>query len=108
MKQFYVHILASQQNGTLYIGVTSNLPKRIYEHRCGLIDGFTKDHKVHHLVYFEEHENAESAISREKRLKAWQRDWKKNLIEKDNPQWLDLSKGPAFEGLMSGSQPSLG
>lgn len=89
-KQFYVYILASQKHGTLYIGVTSDLLKRIWEHKTKVSEGFTSRYNVDKLVYFEVHENAESAIRREKRLKFWLRDWKIGLIEKDNPEWRDL------------------
>ena len=89
-KNFCVYILASQRNGTLYVGVTSNLIKRIWEHKEGLADGFTKKYNVKNLVYYEQHENAESAIHREKRLKEWKRQWKLALIEKFNPDWDDL------------------
>jgi len=85
-----VYILASKRNGTLYTGVTSDLVKRVYEHKNDLIDGFTKRYQVHHLVWFEPHEDMESAILREKRIKTWKRNWKLNLIEKMNPDWLDL------------------
>jgi len=90
MKSFCVYIMASKKNGTLYIGVTSDLVKRIYEHKLDLIDGFTKKYAVHLLVYYETIESAEIAISREKQLKAWKRDWKIQLIEKENPKWEDL------------------
>lgn len=89
-KEFYIYILASKRNGTLYIGVTSNLVKRIWEHKEGFVDGFTKKYKIKHLVYYERHTNVESAIRREKRLKEWKRQWKLNLIEKFNPHWNDL------------------
>ena len=85
-----VYILASRRNGTLYIGVTSNLLQRIWQHRCNVIDGFTKTYDVHRLVYFEMHETMDSAISREKVLKKWNRAWKIDLIEHDNPEWRDL------------------
>jgi putative endonuclease len=88
--QHYVYILASRKNGTLYIGVTSDLIKRIYEHKNDLVDGFTKQHRVHNLVYFETTESIESAIAREKKLKKWNREWKIRLIEKNNPEWRDL------------------
>jgi putative endonuclease len=88
--QYYVYILASRKKGTLYIGVTSNLVKRIYEHKHDLAEGFTKQHKVHSLVHFEITESIESAIAREKKLKKWNRDWKIRLIEKSNPDWRDL------------------
>lgn len=89
-KQFYVYILASYRNGTLYIGVTSNLPKRIWEHKNKVFKGFTSDYNVDKLVYYEFHETSESAIAREKQLKFWKRNWKKDLIENFNPQWSDL------------------
>ena len=87
---YYVYILCSRRNGTLYIGVTSNLIKRIYEHRKNLVDGFTHRYSVHRLVWYELHNSAESAISREKRIKKWKRDWKLQLIEKHNPLRKDL------------------
>jgi putative endonuclease len=90
MKQPAVYILASKRNGTLYIGVTSNLIKRIWEHKNALIEGFTKKYRVHQLVYFELHENMPSAIAREKQIKKWNRDWKIEIIEKENPEWEDL------------------
>ena len=80
-KQPVVYILASKRNGTLYTGVTSDLAKRVYEHKNDLIDGFTKRYQVHHLVWYELHENMESAILREKRIKVWKRNWKLNLID---------------------------
>ena len=89
-KTYYTYIMASQRNGTLYIGVTSNLIKRVYEHKNNLVEGFTKKYQVHDLVYFEQHLDVTVAIQREKRLKEWQRKWKLDLIEKGNPQWKDL------------------
>lgn len=89
-RQPCVYILASKRNGTLYIGVTSDLVKRVWEHKNNLVDGFTKKYGVHQLMYFEMHEDMESAIQREKQLKKWNRDWKIDLIEKDNPEWADL------------------
>jgi len=89
-KYSYVYILASKRNGTLYIGVTSDLVKRIYEHKNDLVPGFTKQYQVHVLVYYESAEDIESAIAREKQLKAWKRKWKLELIEKNNPNWKDL------------------
>jgi putative endonuclease len=83
-------MLASKKNGTLYIGVTSDLMKRVWEHKNDLVEGFTKEYGVHRLVYFEMLEDMESAIQREKQLKKWNRDWKIELIEKDNPEWTDL------------------
>ena len=84
-KRFFVYILASDRNGTLYVGVTSDLVQRIWQHKNDLADGFTKKHQVHMLVWFEIHENAESAITREKQIKEWKRKWKLELIEKGNP-----------------------
>ena len=85
-----VYILASKRNCTLYIGVTSNLIKRIWEHKNNMVKGFTKRYNVHKLVWYELHESMESAIIREKRLKDWKRKWKLELIEKNNPDWKDL------------------
>ena len=85
-----VYILASERNGTRYIGVTSDLIKRVWEHREGVADGFTKKYSVHKLVYFEQFDDMENAIIREKRLKKWRRAWKLNLIEQSNPHWNDL------------------
>ena len=90
MKQPTVYILASQRNGTLYVGVTSDLVKRVWQHRNNLIAGFTKTYGVHMLVYYERHDSMEQAIIREKRLKRWDREWKLRLIEKVNPDWNDL------------------
>jgi putative endonuclease len=84
------YILASKRNGTVYIGVTSDLIKRVWEHKNNLVEGFTKEYGVHQLVHFEMLEDMASAIQREKQLKKWNRDWKIQLIEKDNPQWCDL------------------
>ncbi|MFB0874184.1 MULTISPECIES: GIY-YIG nuclease family protein [unclassified Sphingobium] len=86
-----VYILASRRNGTLYAGVTADLIKRLYEHRNGLIQGFTNDYGVKRLVWFEAHESMESAIVREKRIKKWNRSWKIELIEAGNPEWDDLA-----------------
>ena len=90
MKQPAVYILASQRNGTLYIGVTSNLVQRVYQHREALADGFSKQYGVKMLVWFEQHDTMESAIAREKAMKKWHRQWKINLIETQNPEWRDL------------------
>jgi putative endonuclease len=90
MKTYYVYILASKRNGTLYIGITNDLIKRIYEHKNNLIDGFTKRHSVHMLVFYEKTGSIESAIKKEKLLKNWNRKWKLELIEKGNPEWNDL------------------
>ncbi len=87
---YYVYILASRPGGTLYIGVTNNLVRRVFEHREGLVDGFTKTHRVKTLVYVEPHNEIEHAIAREKRLKRWRRAWKIQLVEGDNPDWRDL------------------
>jgi putative endonuclease len=89
-KQHYVYVLASRRNGTLYIGVTNNLVRRVWEHREGLIDGFTKQYGVTRLVYFECFEDVRQAIHREKRLKKWKREWKMNLIQETNVEWNDL------------------
>ena len=90
MKQYYVYILASKKNGTLYIGVTNDLAKRIYEHKNNLVEGFTKKYHVHRLVYYEDTDDVTSAITREKQMKKWNRAWKIELIEKNNPEWKDL------------------
>jgi putative endonuclease len=87
---YWVYILASQLGGTLYVGVTNNLVRRVYQHRTGLIAGFSKEYCVHRLVYFEPHTDIEAAIRREKRLKKWNRAWKIRLIEQTNPNWDDL------------------
>ena len=90
VKQPCVYLLASQRNGTLYVGVTSNLVKRIYQHRHNVVKGFTNRYAVHHLVWYEMHENMESAILQEKKIKKWDRQTKLWLIEKQNPEWGDL------------------
>jgi len=89
-KVYYVYILASKRNGTLYTGITSNLIRRVWEHKEKIIEGFTKKYSVENLVYFEQYQDHENAIKREKRLKKYPRKWKLNLIEKANPQWKDL------------------
>lgn len=89
-EQFYVYIMASERNGTLYVGMTNNLVRRVYEHREGLIDGFTKQYDVKRLVYYEVQEGPTEAIRREKRIKHYVRKWKLNLIERKNPEWRDL------------------
>ena len=89
-RQPAVYIMASRRNGTLYIGVTNNLIKRVWEHKNASIDGFTCRHSVHHLVYYELHEDIYQAITREKRLKKWERAWKIRIIESRNPLWRDL------------------
>ena len=89
-KNYYTYILANKRNGTLYVGVTSDLIKRVYQHQNNLVEGFTSKYQVHRLVYYEQHGDVLSAIRREKRLKEWQRKWKLALIEISNPQWKDL------------------
>jgi putative endonuclease len=89
-KQFFVYILANRKHGTLYIGVTSNLTQRTYQHKSKIVRGFTKRYNVHKLVYFEIFDDPTSAITREKRLKKWNREWKVQLIERENPGWVDL------------------
>ncbi|MCH9852143.1 MAG: GIY-YIG nuclease family protein [Alphaproteobacteria bacterium] len=91
MKHPCLYILASKKNGTLYIGVTGDIVQRIHEHKSGVMEGFTKKYNISLLVYYEQHETIEVAIIREKQLKKWNRQWKIELIEKDNLQWLDLS-----------------
>ena len=90
MKQPCVYMMASKRNGTLYIGVTSNLLQRVWYHKQGLVEGFTKRYGVHTLVWYEPHETMVAAIGREKALKEWKRSWKLELIEKHNPDWQDL------------------
>ena len=85
-----VYMLASRRNGTLYIGVTSDLVKRVWQHKNDLVEGFTNRHAVHTLIWYELHETMESAIVREKQLKKWNRAWKLRLIEESNPEWQDL------------------
>ena len=87
---YYVYLLASKKNGTLYVGVTNDLVRRVHQHREGLADGFTKQYAVHDLVWFESTPNVEAAIHKEKQIKNWKREWKIALIEKENPQWRDL------------------
>jgi putative endonuclease len=89
-KQYYAYILASKRNGTLYIGSSSELINRVKQHKQNLTDGFTKKYNVHILVYFEETETAYGMVTRERQLKAWKREWKISLIEKNNPIWRDL------------------
>jgi putative endonuclease len=89
-KQPALYILASKRNGTLYIGVTSKLQRRAWEHRNGLVEGFTKKYGIHRLVYYELYDDMVSAITREKQLKKWNRAWKLEIIEKKNPGWRDL------------------
>jgi len=90
MKQPAVYILASRPNGTLYVGVTSDLLRRVWEHKNNVVEGFTRRYSVHHLVYYELHDDMSAAIIREKRIKKWNRAWKIELIEKGNSSWQDL------------------
>jgi putative endonuclease len=92
-ENFYVYILSSQRRGTLYVGVTSNLPKRVYEHKNGMVEGFTKKYRVHRLVYYEVAKDAETALTRERQIKKWNRVWKLRLIEEHNSEWADLHDG---------------
>ena len=90
MKQYYVYILASKRNGTLYIGVTNNLVRRVYEHKNDIIKGFTQKYNVHNLVYYEVHNDINRCIAREKQMKKWNRQWKIELIDEFNAGWKDL------------------
>ena len=92
-KQPAVYILASKRNGTLYVGVTSDLKKRVWEHKNDLVEGLTKRYGVHQLVYYELHGEIMSAIRREKQIKKWNRSWELELIERQNPDWRDLWDG---------------
>jgi putative endonuclease len=92
-EESYVYILTNKRNGTLYIGVTTNLEKRIEEHRLKIREGFTKKYNLHKLVYYEVHYSIEDAIVREKQLKHYNREWKLRLIEGSNPIWIDLTPG---------------
>jgi putative endonuclease len=89
IKKYFVYILANKKNGTIYVGITNSLLKRIYQHKNDLIDGFTKKYSVHDLVYYEEYDDVRNAITREKQIKKWNRKWKLELFEKDNPMWRD-------------------
>jgi putative endonuclease len=89
-KQYYVYILANKRNGTLYTGMTSDLVKRVWQHKNSMVDGFTKKYDIKLLVYYEVHHRAEDAIRREKQIKKWKRTWKLKLIEEINPNWDDL------------------
>ena len=90
MAQFYVYFLASRPGGAIYIGVTNDLVRRVYEHKNNLVEGFTKRYRVHRLVYFEVYDSVRDAIQREKNMKHWPRAWKTRLITKSNPTWRDL------------------
>jgi len=95
-KRFYVYMLASRRGGVLYVGVTSTIQRRVWEHREGLLAGFTKRYFVRRLVWFEEHPDAQSAIRKEKQLKRWRRSWKIALVERENPDWIDLYEDVAL------------
>ncbi len=106
-KKYYVYILTTRKNTSLYIGVTSNLSNRIYEHKEGLVEGYTKKYSVNKFIYAEEYDDVNEAIHREKCLKRWKRDWKVELIDKSNPEWVDLfeennNPAPAFAGVTRG------
>ncbi len=90
MRDYYIYILSNKKNGTLYLGVTNNLVKRVYEHKQNFVEGFTKRYNIHRLVYYEHTNDSYSAIQREKRMKKWKREWKIELIERVNPGWKDL------------------
>ncbi len=90
-KQYFVYLLTNKPQGLLYTGVTSNLLQRVYQHKNKLADGFTKKYGIHYLVYYELHIDINEAIAREKRIKRWRRQWKIDLIEQSNPQWIDLA-----------------
>jgi putative endonuclease len=90
---YYVYLLASKKHGTIYLGVTNDLVRRVYEHRAKAVPGFSARYGVNKLVWFEVHDTAEAAITREKELKKWRRDWKIKLIEEQNPEWVDLYPG---------------
>ncbi len=94
-QNYYVYLLASRRRGTLYVGVTNDLLKRVWQHRQGLVEGFTKTYGVKTLVWYEQTDSIESAIVREKQIKKWNRDWKVELIEANNPEWNDLYKNVA-------------
>ena len=87
---YYAYMMASQKHGTLYLGVTNNLVRRVYEHKNKIVPGFTQQYNVVHLVWFEAYDDPKNAIAREKELKKWRRDWKVRLIEEENPDWFDL------------------
>jgi putative endonuclease len=93
MKSGYVYLMAKMRNGTIYVGVTSNLRQRVYQHRNGLLEGFTKDNDYKLLVWYEVHEDLQDARRREAQMKKWKRPWKLRLIEEHNPQWKDLYDG---------------
>ena len=96
--QYYVYILSSKKNGTLYIGMTNNLERRIFEHKHKLIDGFTKKYNIDKLIYFEQFQYVNDSVKREKQLKNWNRQWKIDLIENENKDWNDLSFDWKYNG----------
>ena len=96
MNSYWVYILSSKKNGTLYIGVTNDLARRVYQHKAKSVDGFSKKYNVTMLVYTEEHNNINEALHREKSIKKWNRKWKLRLIEEQNPDWRDLFTQPGF------------
>lgn len=96
-KAYYVYILTNKRNGTLYVGVTNNIQRRVTEHKTKVNEGFTKRYNITQLVYVETYHSITEAITREKRIKKWNRSWKIKLIEKENPKWLDLSKELQYE-----------
>jgi putative endonuclease len=102
-KYYYVYILANNRNGTLYIGITSEIVKRIWQHREKVFQGFTEKYNINKLVYYEIFKDPQNAIKREKRLKKYKREWKINIIEKDNPEWKDL-----YDQLISGLPEQVG
>ena len=93
MKTYYVYIMASKKNGTLYIGMTNDLIRRVWQHKNNVHEGFTKKYGVHRLVWYEATNDVHGAIQREKQMKKWNRQWKINLIEQENPEWDDLYEG---------------
>ena len=90
--EYYVYILTNMRNGTLYVGMTNNLERRVFEHKNGVLEGFTKKYGLNTLIYFEVHQNVNDAILREKQLKKWKRQWKIDLVEKENPDWNDIAR----------------
>ena len=105
-RRYFVYMLASKPNGTLYVGVTNDLDRHLTEHREGAVDGFTRRHKIDKLVWFEAFDSVEAAIQHEKRLKRWRRDWKTALIKKQNPAWRDLADDGFFWRRRYGSRVS--
>jgi putative endonuclease len=104
VKQPCTYILANRKHGTLYTGISSDLAKRLYQHREKVLPGFASENEIARLVWFEMHETMEAAIQREKRIKKWNRDWKIRLIEEENPDWLDLATSIGFEPLPTPSK----